>query len=193
MAGPTTSSVETTYKGQDVRDLIVQYNKLVDVVANIAQAVTFGMPGAVLTDPGNKTGTTANTAWRTEAFTFTFRGKTTSAAAQEKALTATTHDVAASKEAWYVLTLQTDGTSFTITKAADQTIGTVVMPTAPDNEVIIGYMQIVTGAGGAFDATTHPLTVSNNITAIAFTDAPALGVAAQDAGKVGRNGVAITA
>lgn len=193
MAGTTTSSVSTTYKGQDVRDLIVQFNKLVDDVEELRRGVSYMMPGVVLTDPANKAGTTANTAWRTEAFTFTFRGKITSAAAQEKALTATTHDVAASKEAWYVLSVQTDGTSFTITKAADQTIGTVVLPTTPDNEVPVGYMQIVTGAGGIFDASTDALTVSGNITAIAWTDAPSLGAAGLTAAKIGRNAVAVTA
>lgn len=155
----------TTRQGSDLHEVVVQLNRLIDLVSYL-------MPGVVLSAPANKAGTTAATAWRTEAFTFKFRGKTTSAAAQEKALTATTHDVAASREAWFVLSVQTDGTTFTVTKAADQTIGTVVLPTIPDNEVPVAFMQIVTGAGGAFDATTHDLSVSDNITAIAFHDLP---------------------
>jgi len=129
------------------------------------------MPGVLLSDPATKTGTTSAKTWRAEAFTFKFRGKTTSAAAQEKALTATTHDVAASKEAWYLLTTQADGTTFTITKAADQTIGTQVLPTCPDNEVPIAYMKIVTNATG-FDATTDDLAVGTGIVSLDFYDLP---------------------
>jgi hypothetical protein len=71
--------------------------------------------------------------------------------------------------------VQTDGTSFTITKAADQTIGTVVLPTIPDNQIPVSYMQITTGSGGIFDASTDDLAVSGTstgIATIAWTDAP---------------------
>lgn len=162
-----------------LRNLVINFNKL-------AQMVAFQtMPGVLLSDPSVKAGTTAATAWRSEAFTFTFRGLEVSAAAQEKALTATTHDVAASKEAWFALSVQSNGTSFTITKAADQTIGTKVLPTTPDNEVLVGRMQIITGSGGIFDASTHDLSVSNNIASIAFEDA-------EYVSKIGVNGVAIS-
>jgi len=139
-----------------------------------ARQLSYMMPGVLLSAPASKTGTTAATAWRTEAFTFVFRGKNTSAAAQEKALTATTHDVAASKEAWFVLSVQTDGTTFTITKGADQTIGTEVRPTAPDNEVVVAYAKIVTGAGGIFNASTDDFAVGTNVVSLDFEDAPAI-------------------
>lgn len=133
---------------------------------NIVKAMGFMMPGILLSDPGSKKGTSSEKAWRTEACSFTFRGKRTAAAAQEKALTATTHDVAASKQAWFALSVQTDGTTFTITKAADQTVGTDVYPTIPDNEICFGFMKIVTGAGGIFDATTDDLEPSGTTTGI---------------------------
>lgn len=171
-----TDTTRTSAPGSDAHHLIDHFNRLARVVAGSC------MPGCLLSDPATKTGTSAATAWRAEAFTFTFRGKTTSAAAQEKALTATTHDVAASKEAWYVLSTQTDGTTWTITKAADQTIGTKVLPTTPDNEIAIGWMQIITGAGGIFDASTDDLEVGGNITSITFYDAPHAGVIGDESG-----------
>jgi hypothetical protein len=162
---PILSLRRSTGKGSDLDNLVIQFNRL-------ATLVSWMMPGIVTSDPGNKTGTSAATAWRTEAFTFTFRGLNVSAAAQEKALTSTTHDVAASKEAWAVLTVQTDGTSFTITQAADQTIGTVVLPTAPDNQIIVGWLQIVTGVTG-FTAGTDDLVADGaKIASLAFVDAP---------------------
>lgn len=194
MAGTTTSSRRTALQNSDVNDLLIQFNKLADDVEHIRQQMSYMMPGVVLTAPASKAGTTSAKTWRTEAFTFTFRGKVTSAAAQEKAFTATSHDVALSKEAWFVLSVQTDGTTFTITKAADQTIGTVVLPTGPDNEIVVGYLQIVTGSGGIWDASTDDLAVSGNIASFAFTDAPAMGAAGLTAAKIGNSsGTAITA
>lgn len=165
---PFGGSVQKTKRtqriGSDMHELAVQFNALANQVSHM-------MPGVILSAPAAKTGTTAATAWRTEAFTFTFRGKTTSAAAQEKAFTATSHDTAASKEAWYYLSVQTDGTTFVITKAADQTIGTKVLPTIPDNEVLVAVAQVITGSGGAFDATTHDFSVSSNIVTLNIYDA----------------------
>lgn len=152
--------------GSDMDTLIINYNKL-------ALQVSWMMSGMCTTSPANKAGTTAATAWRTEIFSFTFRGLNVTTAAQEKALTAGTHNVAASKEAWFVLTVQANGTSFTVTKAADQTIGTVLLPTGVDNEVIVGYMQIVTGATGFVAATDNLTADGPKIASIAWTDAPA--------------------
>jgi hypothetical protein len=159
-------STMTAFTGSDVRELVIQHNRLARMVAMQS------MPGVLLSDPATKTGTTSAKKWRAEAFTFTFRGKITSAAAQEKAFESdTSHDVAASKEAWFVLTTRTDGTTFTITKGADQTIGTRLLPTNIDNEVVIGWLQIVTGSTG-FDATTDDLAVAGTIIAsLAFHDA----------------------
>jgi hypothetical protein len=149
----------------EMRALREEFNKLVWQVAH-------QMPGVLLSAPALKTGTTSAKTLRAEAFAFTFRGMQVAAAAQEKAFTATSHDVGATKEAWFVLTTQADGTTFTITKAADQTIGTQVLPTAPDNEVVIGYLKIVSGSGG-FDATTDDLTEDGtNIAELEFVDAP---------------------
>lgn len=137
----TSKSKRTARKGSDLNDLIISHNRLLRQVALM-------MPGVTLTDPGSKAGTTDAKTWRTEIFTFLFRGLNVTTAAQEKAFTGTTHDVAASKEAWFFLSVQSNGSSFTITKAADQTIGTQLLPTGPDNEVIVGVLQIITGATG---------------------------------------------
>lgn len=193
MAGSMTRSVKTSFEGSDARTLLIQFNKLIDDVEQLRSALTHVMPGVLLSAPALKAGTSSAKALRAEAFTFTARGKVVSAAAQEKAFTATTHDVAASKEAWFVLSTQADGTTFTITKGADQTIGTKVLPVAPDNEVPIGYLQVITGAGGAFDATTDDLAVAGNIASLAFVDAPAVGGAMLTASKIAdQTGVEIT-
>lgn len=181
MATPQTlpdlvTSTKTSFKDSDVRNLIEYVNQLSALVAGSL------MPGCLLSDPATKTGTSSAKTWRTEAFTFTFRGKQTSAAAQEKAFTATTHDVAASKEAWFVLSVQTDGTTFTITKGADQTIGTKVLPTTPDNEIPVAWLKMTTGAGGIWDASTDDLTVSGNVASLTFYDAPNVKLIADVAG-----------
>lgn len=178
-----------------VRDLAIQHNLLVEDLAELARGVVMGvMPGMVITAPASSAGTSSAKTWKTAAFTFTFRGKITAAASQEKAFTATTHDVALSKQAWFSLTLQTDGTSFTITKAADQNIGTDVYATTPDNEVLIGRLKIVTGAGGIWDASTDDLAVGGNLVSFTFQDAPGIGAAGQLASKIANaSGTVITA
>lgn len=193
MAGTTTKSRETQRKGSDVQDLLINFNRLVDDVEAARSAVQNGMPGALLSDPANKTGTSDLKTWRTEAFSFAFRGKVTSAAAQEKALTATTHDMAASKQAIYVLTVRTDGSTFTITKATDQTIGTLVYPTGVDNEIIVGYANVTTGVTGYTANTDNFAVDGTKIDSITFTDPGAVGSAALLAAKIGDlGGTAIT-
>lgn len=193
MAGTTTTTVKQFAQGTDVAQLVENFNKLVDDVEAVRGALALAMPGVLTSDPALKAGTTDATTLRSEAFTFNFRGKAVSAAAAETAFTATTHDVAASKESWYVLSVQSDGTTFTITKGADQTIGTVVLPIGPDNEVIVGYVGIVSGSSG-WDATTDDLAVAGTkITSLTFTDAPAVAAASLTAAKIGdRTGAAIT-
>jgi len=139
---------------------------------NLRRQVSYMMPGVLFSDPANKRGTSAVTAWRVEAFTYAVRGLIESKAAAETAFTATTHDVAASKEAWFVLTIASGG-ALTITKATDQTIGTKLLPQAPDNQVVVGYLGIVTNAGGIWDASTDDLadTVAN-VDSVTFVDAP---------------------
>jgi hypothetical protein len=165
---PILARKRTTRADSDQDNHLIQYNRMAQLL------ISSMMPGCLTSAPGNKTGTSAATAWRTEAFTFRFRGQNASAAAQEKALTGTTHDVAASKEAWAVLTVRADGTTFTITQAADQTIGTVVLPTNVDNEVVVGYLQIVTGVTG-FTAGTDDLVADGaKIASLTFVDIPHL-------------------
>jgi hypothetical protein len=161
---------EGGWKGEvkAIRDML---NRVVVTLAS------YGQPGVVTTACVNSKGSSSAKAWKVTDGVAYFRGKAVALATAETALTATTHDTAASKESWYVLSQQTGGTK-TITKGADQTIGTVVLPAVPDNEIAIGWMQIITGAGGIFDATTDDLTPTGTTTGIAvinFYDAPALG------------------
>lgn len=198
MAGTTVRRYDDLgVRGSASAETTIQLNALIDDVAALGTALLNMMPGALITAPETKKGTSAETAWRSEAFSFTFRGKVTSAAAQEKAFTATTHDVAASKQAIFVLSVQTDGTTFTITKAADQTIGTNVYPTAPDNEIIVGYVTIVNGAGGIWDASTDDLEAGDGagpVTSVTFSDNAAVGAAALTAAKIANGaGTVITA
>ena len=149
----------------EVRELRLQYNKL-------AQVVSLMMPGVLTSAPGLKGGTSSAVTWRHEACTAKIRGKAFTISAAETALTDTGHDTAHTKESWYVLSVQADGSTHTITKGADQTIGTIVLPQAPDNEMVLGYMQIVTIVGTAFDANTDDLAVGTGIASLAFYDAP---------------------
>lgn len=198
MAGTTVKRYDNLgLSGNMSREVVIQLNKAIDDIAALGTALLNMMPGALISAPSTKTGTTSAKTWRSEAFTFTFRGKITSAAAQEKAFTATTHDVAASKQAWFVLSVQTDGTTFTITKATDQNVGTDVYPTAPDNEVVVGYLKIVNGAGGIWDATTDNLAAgagSGPVTSVTFSDNAAVGAAALAAAKIANGaGTVVTA
>lgn len=169
-------SVLTSVANSDARYGLIALNGLI-------RQVSMMMPGVVLTDPLGKKGTSDETKWRTEAFTFSFRGKTVSAAAQEKAFTATTHDVAASKEAWFVLSVQSDGTTFVITKATDQTIGTKVLPITPDNEIAVSYLKIVTTASGIFDASSVDVETATNVLSVTFSDAPVVYLIGNEAGE----------
>lgn len=167
MATGITSSVKTAFAGDMASEVVIQFNKLLTVVSGM-------MPGLLTSAPASKAGTTAATAWRTEDFGVRHRGKELTASAQEKAFTATTHDTAASKESWYVLSVQSDASTFTITKGADQTIGTKLLPTVPDNEVAVSYLQMITGAGGIWDASTDDLAVGGNVVTLVFEDMPAV-------------------
>lgn len=184
MAGTTVSRKNSASPYGGLAQLKASFNLLVDDIENLRRQVSYMMPGVVLTAPGSVAGTTDAKRWRTAAYTFTFRGLIVSSAAQEKALTGTTHDVGASKEAWFVLSVQSNGTSYTVTKAADQTIGTVLLPTGPDNEIIVGYMKITTGVTG-YVANTDNLTADGlKIATLSWTDAPAMGAAGLTAYKL---------
>ncbi len=148
----------------EVRALRQEVNKL-------RRQVSYMMPGVINSAPALKTGTTSAKELRVEAFTMSARGLIESVAAAETAFTATTHDLAATKEAWFVLSVATGG-GLTIVKAADQTVGTIVLPIAPDNEIVVGYVGIVSGSSG-FNATTDDLAIAGTIiTSLTFIDAP---------------------
>ena len=161
-----TNRKETLEHGwkSEVRALREEFNKL-------RRQVSYMMPGVINSAPGIKTGTTSALTVRTEAFTFAARGLIESKAAVETAFTATTHDVAATKESWFAVVIATGGT-ITLVKGADQTVGTIVLPIATDDLIIVGYVGIVTGSSG-FNATTDDLAVAGTIiTSLTFIDAP---------------------
>jgi hypothetical protein len=147
------------------------------LVNKLVAHAQFGMPGCLTSAPAVKTGTTSAKTWRNELFTYATRGLKASKAATETAFTATTHDVAASKQAWFVLTIASGG-ALTITKAADQNIGTDLLPEGPDNQIVVGYLKIVTGSGGIWDATTDDLTPpgapTGNLVSVTHVDGPDL-------------------
>lgn len=150
----------------EVRELRTQINKL-------AQIVAMQMPGALLGAPTLAVGTTSAKEVKTAAFNYLVRGLIETSAAAETALTATTHDVAASKEAWFTVLIASGGT-ITLVKGADQTIGTILKAIGGDNLVIVGYIKVVTGSSG-FNATTDDLAVAGTIiTALEFISAPFL-------------------
>lgn len=132
-----------------------ELNNLITDVETLRAHLVDGSDGVLLSAPAVKAGTTDDTTLRNEACTIQIRGSgSISVAAAETAFTATTHDVASAKEAYFVLSVQSDGSSITITKGADADVGSAVKPAAPVNEVILGYVLVA----GAFDATTDTLT-----------------------------------
>ena len=156
---------ENGYKSE-VRELRKRFNEL---VSTLSYSVGLNF---LTSAPSTKTGTTSNLTWRSEAFTAIVGGVNVSKAAAETAFTQTTHDIAAAKEAWFVLCMVAGGT-ITIVKAADQTIGTILLPAPTASSVVLGHLQIVTKAAGTgFVAATTPLVADGtNITSLAFYDA----------------------
>ena len=71
----------------------------------------------------------------------------------EFAFTPTTHDVAATKEAQFALSLQADGT-ITITKSPDADIGLSVLPDGPVGEIVCAGARISSAAAGFTAGTT---------------------------------------
>lgn len=142
---------------------------------NLAQIVAYSMPGVLLAAPASKKGTTSAKTWRTEAFSYQVRGLKEAKAAVETAFTATTHDVAASRQAWFLLSIATGG-ALTITKAADQIIGTELLPQVPDNQIAVAWAKVVTTAGGIWDATTDdfgaPGAPGGFVASVTIVDAP---------------------
>lgn len=128
-------------------------------------AILFG--GTSILSPPTLTNST--TALSYGAFIMTQDGLTMKMAAGTKALTATTHDVAATKWASYRVsaklaitgtTTQTITLTITITKAADQNSkveALATIPAVPANECDMGFLIIRGGDAAIFDATTDNL------------------------------------
>ena len=117
-------TIEHGWKSE-VRALREEFN-------NLRRQVSYMMPGVINSAPALKTGTTSALTVRSEAFSFAARGLIEAKAAIETAFTATTHDIAATKESWYTISIATGGT-ITITQGADQTVGTILLAAAPDS------------------------------------------------------------
>lgn len=93
------------------------------------------------------------------AFTYYINGVPARKAAGNTALTATTHDVAATKWASYRVSIQSGGT-VTITKSTDQdteALAVANLPALPANEANVGYFLVRGGDAAIFDATTNNL------------------------------------
>jgi hypothetical protein len=158
------SAVRTEGWKSEARALREEFN-------NLARQVSYMMPGVLLSKPGLRQGTTSAVKIAVEDFTFACRGLVQSKSSAEVAFTDTTHDIAASKEAWYTVSIASGGT-VTITKGADQTIGTVLLAIAPDNEVVVGYIGVVTGVTG-FNANTDDFEADGSkIASIRYIDGP---------------------
>lgn len=91
------------------------------------------------------------------AFTYVIDGiqYQKAAVAAGTAFTATTHDIAADKEAIFVLSINAGGT-ITITKGDDADAGSAVAPDTPAGECKMGEVK-VSAVGDTFDATTDSL------------------------------------
>src|SRR5689334_23995275 len=44
----------------------------------------------------------------------------------------------------------------------------------PDNDILVAWAKVVTGSGGAFDASTDNFAVAGNITSLTIVDAPVI-------------------
>lgn len=109
--------------------------------------------------------------------TATVAGVLSEVAAQEKAFTATTDDIAASasveREAIYLVS--TDGTNLFILKGTTANKGAAVPPALPAGRALVGYVRIIVAAGATnFDATTDDLDAAHLTTTFYDADGEAL-------------------
>lgn len=75
----------------------------------------------------------------------------------EVAFTATGHDIAKSKQARFLYSMDNAGT-VTVTKGSDYALADVApYPAQPASSYLLGHVLIATGAGAIFDATTTEL------------------------------------
>jgi hypothetical protein len=152
----------------EVRALRDAYNGLVITLAAMVP------PGWVTTSPVYSRGTSDLKTWKNTAGVMSVKGVLTAITAAETAFSHTAGDQAASKEGWFVLLVAADGTTKTIVKAADQTIGTCVLPAVGANLIPLCWLKMVTGTSG-FDANTDDLTPGNAIIkTLEFFPVPAL-------------------
>lgn len=166
----TVATKEAGWKSE-VRALRDAFNNLVVTLA--AQST----PALITTQGVYSKGSSDAKCWKNTAGVMSVKGVATAISAAETAFTHAGHDVAQNKEAWFVLTVQSDGTTKTITKAADQTIGTHVLPAVPSNETVLCWLKMITQtAGGTWDANTDNLAVGTKIASLDFYPVTALAV-----------------
>jgi len=152
----------------EVRTLREAFNNLAITIAAMVP------PGWVTTQGVYSAGSVSAKTWKNTAGVMSVKGVLTAIAAAETAFTHAGHDMAGTKEAWYVLLDTTGGNSKTIVKGADQTIGTVVLPAVGANLIPLCWLQLISGATG-FDASTDDLTEDGAIlTKIRFYPVTAL-------------------
>jgi hypothetical protein len=100
----------------------------------------------------------------------------------EYAFTATTHDLVANTQAYYIYSLAAAGT-VTVTKGTAVAHGaTPALPATPANEYLLGYVLIHAATAAIFDATTTELDALGVGGSIAYTNC--LGWAPGTAGLV---------
>ncbi len=90
---------------------------------------------------------------------FIYDGRFKTAAISKFAFTATDHDVAVSKAACFIVSVNSAGTA-AIKKSADcasVALAVAAIPTVPVTEVPVGYLTILCSATTLFDATTTTL------------------------------------
>lgn len=194
MAGTTADRKVLSLPGSAEREALVQLNKLVTDLETIRAGLLGGVFASAA--PGLAIGTSANTAIKiTTAFTVNVNGKAVTVAAQEKAFTATTHDIADPdtdpREALYLLSTDTQG-NVTITKGATAAAGAAVPGDVPAGEVVFGQVLIQHDGSAIFDATTNALNAAH--LTVTYTDlVTVLAAANLTAAKISENGTEITA
>lgn len=195
MAGTTTESHPTSLENSDVRDALINYNKLIDDVERLRAALGRTSAGILTSAPGLTIGTTADTALKTVEFTMVIRGETVTVSAAETAFTATTHDIADPdadpREAYYTLSANASGT-LTITKGDTAAADAAVKKAAPVDEVLVGWVKIQHDGTAIFDASTNALDAAH--LTVTYEDAPVMAAANLTAAKIGDpTGTAVTA
>ncbi|KPJ96685.1 MAG: hypothetical protein AMS18_00050 [Gemmatimonas sp. SG8_17] len=186
MAGTARTGRKEHRTGSEVAALREEFNKVIADLESI-RVGAIGGDGGLLSAPGLTIGTSSKAEVKNVAAAMQLRGSGSIAiGAAETAFTATTHDIADPdtdpREAYYVLSVQADGSTITITKGADAVEDAAVKPAAPAGEVILGWVKIQHDGSAIFDATTDDLD-SAHLT-VTYEDAPLMAASALLAGTV---------